>query len=912
MTENNKFIKELNEQIEGELHFDPISKKIYSLDASIYEVEPLAIALPKTVADLQNIVRIASKYGVPITPRGAATGITGGCLGKGLVIDTSKHLKKMAIEEKRAICEPGVIQDELNDALSPLGYRLGPDTSTGDRATLGGMAGNNAAGARSLHFGSMVDAVESIDLVLASGDIVHFGPLNEEQWQKKLKSTTHEGEIYRAAEEVRTKYKDAILKHFPKLPRRSSGYQLDRLLKPFPLNLAEIIVGSEGSLGVISSVAVKLAKKPSYLELHLFPFDSMQEAMKAVTPLLQTSPIALEMIDDKILTAGKAKWLEKIPKVLLIAEYDQPHSSTSPLILKEKEAMDSVWAVRKNGLGLLLSKRSYSRAIAFIEDVAIPPARLPEFMDRFLIYLSEKGKDAGIYGHVGPGCLHIRPYVDLRNPAEVALMKTIMQDVALMVKDLGGAMSGEHGDGLIRSWLNETLFGKEVIKAFQIIKNAFDPLGLMNPHKIVQPLPLENDLRKPPKQNPKTFLNFDGGLALSADLCNGNGACRKMAGVMCPSFQVTQDEYDTTRARANAFRELLQSEKPSKLDEEPLHDILELCIQCKGCKKECPSSVDMAKMKSEALYHYQEKHGYSLRSWLFAHIDTLCKLPFKALANFLGQKFYKLGGLAHPPPLFAKKRFSELAAEIIQPKGLPCVLLSDTYTEFYCPEVGIAAIHVLNHLGHQAILPPWKCCGRPAISKGFLPKAKQNAIELAKQLQDYPHLPIIGLEPSCLFTLFDEYKDFLGETWDPKNCQLFDSFIASQLPLDLQTTQKTALHGHCHHKAMHGMQDTLKVLRSLSEVTEIPSGCCGMAGSFGYEHGTFSKQIGELKLLPFIRNLPEETAIIANGYSCRTQISLYTDRKALHLAEWLFSQFKRSSEATGNFKGSSERDSRLL
>lgn len=902
MTEKNEFFNELKEQIEGDLYFDAISKNIYSVDASIYEVEPLGIAVPKTVLDLQNIIRIACKYKIYLTPRGAATGITGACLGKGLIIDTSKYLKKMRIEETHAFCGPGVVQDDLNNALSPLGYRLGPDTSTGDRATLGGMTANNSAGARSLYFGSMVDAVESIDLVLSSGEMVHFKPLNEEEWKEKLALATHEGDIYRAAEEVRIKHKDAILKNFPKLPRRASGYQLDRLLKPFPLNLAEIIVGSEGSLGVISSLSVKLAKKPSYLELHLFPFNSMQEAMEAVPKLLQTAPIALEMIDDKILNAGKSspalkgkvEWLELIPKVLLIAEYNQPHSSNSPLILKEKEAMENVWAVRKGGLGLLLSKRSYSRAIAFIEDVSVPPERLGEFMDRFLNYLAEKGKDAGIYGHVGPGCLHIRPYIDLRNPSEVALMKEIMQDVALMIKDVGGAMSGEHGDGLIRSWLNETLFGKETIEAFQKIKNAFDPLGLMNPHKIVQPLPLENDLRKPPKQDPATFLHFDGGLALSADLCNGNGACRKMAGVMCPSFQVTHDEYDSTRARANAFRGVLQGEKPSKLDEESLHDILDLCIQCKGCKKECPSSVDMAKMKSEALYHYQKKHGYAFRSALFAHIDTLSKFgfPFRGLVNFLTKKFYRFGGISHPPPAFADKRFSKWAEDFKQPQGLPCVLLSDTYTEFYCPEVGVAAVKVLNHLGYQVIVPPWKCCGRPAISKGFLPKAKKNAELLAEQMKPYleQDIPIIGLEPSCFFTLFDEYRDFLGKSWDPKNCQLFDSFLAKQSLKIVAKEQKVALHGHCHHKAMQGMQDTLKVLISTEcHVTEIPSGCCGMAGSFGYEkeHSDFSKKIGELHLLPFVRSLPEETAIIANGYSCRTQIDLYTGRKAMHLAEWL-------------------------
>lgn len=898
------FVKELQSEIQGELHFDSISRKIYSLDASIYEVEPLGIAIPRTVSDLQKIVSIAAKYNISIIPRGAATGITGGCLGKGLIVDTSKYLKSITIDEKNllAICQPGVIQDDLNGILSPLGYRLGPDTSTGDRATIGGMAANNAAGARSLHFGSMVDAIEAIDLILSSGEMLRLGPLEKEEWEEKLSLDTQEGEIYRTVEEVRTKHRQAIIDHFPKLPRRSSGYQLDTLLPSFP-NLAKIIAGSEGSLGVISSVTVKLAKKPSYLELHLFPFDSMMAAMKAVPDLLKTSPIALEMIDDKILTAGnsspafqgKIGWLESIPKALLIAEYQEPQES-SGLILKSKEEMELVWAIRKSGLGLLLSKRSYSRAIAFIEDVSIPPARLSEFMERFLKYLSSKGKEAGIYGHVGPGCLHIRPYIDLRNPSEVILMKEIMQDVARMVKDFGGAMSGEHGDGLIRSWLNETLFGKEIIEAFTKIKNAFDPLGLMNPHKIVNPLPLEKDLRKAPKQDPATFFHFDGGLALTADLCNGNGACRKKTGVMCPSFQVTQDEYDTTRARANAFRALLQGEKGS-LGDESLHDILDLCIQCKGCKKECPSSVDMAKMKSEALYH----HGSGLRSALFAHIDTLSALayPFREFVNFLARRFYSWGGISHPPPEFAKKRFSALVPHLKQVEGKPCVLLSDTYTEFYCPEVGIAAIHVLNRLGYHVTVPPWKCCGRPAISKGFLPKAKKNALELSQQLEPYIHqnIPIIGLEPSCLFTFFDEYRDFLGNSWNPSSCILFDSFIAKHLPLEGVLRRKVALHGHCHHKAIEGMQDTLKVLKSVAEVTEIPSGCCGMAGSFGYEkeHSAFSRKIGELHLLPFVRKLDQDTDVIANGFSCRTQIGLYTDRKALHLAEWLVNILKTKS-----------------
>lgn len=872
---SNAFEKELKSKI-SEVYFDPLTCKIYSVDASIFEVLPLGVAIPRNLEELVTIVKIASKHAVPLIPRGAATGISGGCLGLGLIIDTSKYLNKITkIGSDFAICEPGVIQDHLNEAVDPL--RLGPDTSTGDRATIAGMVANNAAGSRSLYFGSMVDSVEAVSLILSNGEIINFHALNETEWQQKLTLNALEGDIYRTAERIRQK-KESIEKQFPPLPRRSSGYNLRELIKPFPLNLAKLIAGSEGTFGIIASVTVKLVPKLPTTALKLLPFNSMMEAMEAVGPLLDTKPIALEMIDDKILQAGisspslrgKLNWLKEIPKALLIAEYPGISSET-----------ENIWEVRKAGLGLLLSKRSYSRAIAFIEDVSIPPAALPLFMKTFLDYLKSKDKEAGIYGHVGPGCLHIRPYMDIRKKEDVELMKTMMQDVAEMLKTVGGAPSGEHGDGIIRSWLNASFFGKEIYSAFQELKKAFDPLGIMNPHKVVNPLPIDGLLRKSAKQEPKTVLHFDGGLSLAADLCNGNGACRKSKGVMCPSFQVTNDEYDTTRARANAFR------GNDNLADPELHDILDLCIQCKGCKTECPSQVDMAKMKSEALFHYQEKNGYSLRNALFAHIDTLHKW---SLTNFnINEKLLKFIGIGLPLPKLAPLRFSK--TPLIQPEGKEVVLLSDTYTEFYCPEVGFAAVKVLNSLGYRVIVPPWQCCGRPALSKGFLKHAKANAKRLSAQVMPYmeKNLPIIGLEPSCFFTLFDEYRDFI-QGWEPKNCYSIDAFLAlHSYPIQVQA--KVALHGHCHQKAMEGMQNTLKILRSIDglEVIEIPSGCCGMAGSFGYEaeHTAFSKSIGELKLLPFIRKLSLDTSIIASGYSCRTQIQTYTDRKPLHLVEWL-------------------------
>lgn len=921
-----------------ELHFDEISRVVYSVDASIYEVKPLGIAIPRSQADLIKTVEIASRSNVPIIPRGAATGIAGGCLGEGLIVDISKYLcqiLELNLEKKEVKCEPGVIQDDLNQFLAPHEYRLGPDTSTGNRATLGGMAANNAAGARSLLFGSMVDALKEVELLLSSGEMIHFAPLSEKEWGQKLSLQNREGDIYRALETIRLGEREEIEAKYPPLPRRSSGYRLDELLKPFPLNPAKLIAGSEGTLGIISSLTLSIVPKLKKTELLLLGFKDILSAMRAVPKILEDSPISLELIDDKILKAaesapslrGKIYSLPKIPGALLVVEfprgatYRKMEGALFTELVQSEEAIENVWEVRKAGLGLLLSKRSYSRALAFIEDLSIPPKRLGDFMEQFLQLLQAKSKEAGIYGHAGPGCLHIRPYIDLRDKREVALMQEMMNEVSQLVIEMGGALSGEHGDGFIRSWLTEKLFGKKITSAFKLLKDAFDPLGLMNPHKIVNPLPVDKNLRKSPLAEPKTFLSFDaaGGLSLSVDLCNGNGACRKQKEVMCPSFQVTHDEYDTTRARAQTLRHLLNEKGVDPLSaplaDPKLHAILDLCIQCKGCKTECPSEVDMAKMKSEALYHYQEKQGYSLRNRVFAHLGFLsrCLFPIRFFHNgliksSLGKKIASFFGIVGPIPSFAKMRFSEMAKKIVQPEGKPVILLIDTYTEFYCPEVGVAALHVINHLGYKALIPPWKCCGRPAISKGFLNHAKENAFQLSSELKKLPleNIELISLEPSCQFTLFDEFPEFLPKELSKEKWLSFDAFVFKHLPNDLQAlskkvaiqkvaVHKIVVHGHCHQKALLGMQTTFDLLKKLPgvAVSEIRAGCCGMAGSFGHEkeHADFSKRIGELSLLPYVRSLSEDTSIIANGFSCRSQINYHTGRKAEHLAEWLSSEW---------------------
>lgn len=927
----------LKEATSCEVRFDVLSRKIYSVDASIYEVEPLGIVMPRTQEDLYQAVKIACQQNCTLTPRGAATGITGGCLGKGLILDTSKYLTSILDihwEKRYALVEPGVVQDALNKALAEKGFRLGPDTSTGDRATLGGMAGNNAAGARSLLYGKMVDAVEEIELILSSGQKLIFKEESEASWNDKLALPSLEGDIYRQLEAIRREFGETIRNHFPKLPRRASGYNLDELIKPFPINPAKLIVGSEGSLGVISKIKVKIELKPKLTALCLVFFDNIIEAMRTTLEMLSYSPIALEMIDDKILEAGrkspamrgKLDWLKTIPKAIFVAEF----MADSPEELKEKlshfknemlqknigfervelydpELISHIWSVRKAGLGLLLSKRSYTRAIAFIEDLSIPPANLAPFFEKFLAYLKQVNKEAGIYGHVGSGCMHIRPFINLQSQEELKLAKKMMLDIAEIVLEYGGAMSGEHGDGLLRSWLNEKIFGPQLYTAFKRLKKAFDPLNLMNPGKVVDGSAFEEDLRFVPEREPsvqKTFFTFakEGGLALSADLCNGNGLCRKKEGLMCPSFQVTNDEYDSTRARANALRSLFnQTIQPAHLSNPQLQKILELCIECKGCKTECPSQVDMAKMKAEALYQYQEKYGYSLKSRLFAHLASLLRWGsfFPTIANAIGPWIKSFIGIPKKRtlPYLAEKRFSKMHLE--QPSlNKSVILFNDTYNEFLHPEIGLAAIKVLNLLGYQVIILPWECCGRPLISKGFLKEAKQRAKLLAEKFLPYlkKGIPIVGIEPSCLLSFWDEYQEFLPEDQAKlfrENSFLFDAFLAKHLkkgePLFPSLEMGSILiHSHCHQKALLGTKPTLDVLRSFPnlKVKEIPSGCCGMAGSFGYDHYDFSMKIGELVLFKEITPHTQEI-IVANGFSCRTQIGDGTGKRAKHLAEFL-------------------------
>ena len=954
-------LEELKPTIRGEVYFDEISRRIYSVDASIFQVIPSCVVVAKSYEDIHRTVAASKSFNVPIIARGAATGITGGCLGEGIVLDTSKYMKKIVeinYEEAYAICQPGVVQDQLNKALEKEGFCLGPDTSTGNRATIGGMTANNSAGAHSLRYGKMVNNVISCRTVLSNGEIVEFGEESEESFKEKMNSGGRIGEIYSLVHEMMTKHSDEIDKAFPKIQRRVSGYNLDEVIKGFPLNMAKVIVGSEGSLGVIELVKVKISPKPANTVLSVLHCSDFGEALNKVEKILEHEPFSLELIDKNVIDLGKQSttmkgqldWLQGDPELLLVAEWD---GSTPGVAIKKQEdfekamadeeifyanvplnhktSQSKVWKLRKAGLGLLMSKRSDDRAVAFLEDVAVAPNKLGTFLQKYRDYFSKEDKECGFYGHAGVGCVHVRPILNLKKEQDVELMLKSMEDIAEILKESGGALSGEHGDGLTRSWLNEKMFGPEVYELFKRLKKAFDPENLMNPGKIVDaPRPGKNIKAQrnetPLNLNTQYTFGDEGGWNFAVDMCNGNGDCRKEdTGTMCPSFQAYGDERHSTRARAQSIDAILNGGVSHNefLGSKRVYEILDNCIECKACKTECPSNVDMAKMKSEFLYHYQQKNGYSLRSRMFANIGKLSKLASIApsVVNFANSTFpvkwiLSQIGIAKQRdiPHFARKTFSFwLKSTKSFNAEKTVVLLNDTFTEYNTPKLGKFSVSILNKLGYNVEVPPYTCCGRPMISKGFLKEAKVQAQKLIDLLKPYVEkdLTVIGIEPSCILTIADDYPELI-DTEDAKKvaaaCKTMDDFLAEIIDngefnlIFYEGKRNVLIHSHCHQKSLTGSESTLKVLNHLPGITasEIDSACCGMAGSYGYEkeHFDFSMAIGEKRLFPEIRKANVETEIVSNGMSCRCQIAHGAHRNPQHLVEFINQRIHNPMGAT--------------
>ena len=957
-------IRDLRKRVAGEVRFDPMTKVLYSTDASIYEIEPLGVVIPRTTDDALATVEVCGRHGVPILPRGAGTALAGQAVGRAVILDMSKHLNRILEvnpEERWARIQPGVVLDELNEQLRPHDLWFAPDLSPSNRATLGGMMGNNASGAHSIVYGRTVEHILEMQAVLPDGEVIGAHPVSPAEMTRLLGSTTREGEIYRTLHRLVSTHREEILARYPKILRRTGGYALDEFVDGRPFNLSRILVGSEGTLATTLEAKINLEPRPKPTEtaLVVVHYRSMLEALQSIGEILPTRPCAIELVDKYILDltrksldyARQMTFVQGDPGALLFVEYFgetgreladkldrlQTHLTaqgigTAFTRAVTPEEQQRIWKVRKAGMALLLGMLGDKKPIAGIEDTAVAPERLADYIARLDDIVRSHGAEAAYYGHASVGCLHIRPIIDLKQEPEVEKLRSIAEQVSDLVLEFGGAMSAEHGDGLARSCWNEKLFGPTLYRAFRELKAAFDPRSIMNPGKIVDAPPMTANLRyggKYKARQLKTFFSFSrqGGFDRAIEMCNGAAVCKKkLEGTMCPSYMVTLDEEHSTRGRANALRAAINGHLPADALTSPrMYEVFDLCLECKGCKAECPSNVDMAKLKYEFLAQYYARHGTPLRARLFGNIEALSRLgcAFAPLSTWVADsapfrwaldRWFGIHRNRHLPP-FARETFTRWFARRSGGRGVPIacpamgrgsrgpvVLFNDTYMTYNYPDLGKAAVKVLEAAGFEVVLAEKKCCGRPFISKGLIERAKENAAYNVDRLFRYAEqgIPIVGLEPSCILTFRDEYLDLVD---DPraetlaKGVFLIEEFLLGlhqqgKLDLPLRSgIQSVLLHGHCHQKALVGSSPSLQVLRLLpgARVEEVDSGCCGMAGSFGYEkeHYEMSLAIGNRRLFPAVQAAAPACQIVAAGVSCRQQIAHGTGRRARHLVEVL-------------------------
>lgn len=971
----------LNARLQGTLRLDALTRALYSTDASIYQIEPLGVAYPRVEEDLFVLAEVAADLGIPLLARGAGTSLAGQAVGAALVVDCSRHLHHILdvdAEQMQATVQPGVAGAALDSAAAPSGLMLGPDPASADRATLGGMIANNATGAHSIRYGMLADHLRSAEVVFSDGTGAELGPVGEGRARQLAAPGTRRGQVYAAALALRSEAAEAVRAGWPRVWRRASGYALDRLVGHVPslpagwyledgayppergLNLSALLAGSEGTLALIRRATVRLVPRPGATALVVLDFASLAAACDAVPDLLATRPAAVELIPHTIWERARrvpayARRLSGLPigaVFQLAVEYtgDDPAEArrrASALagrgtLLENPAAQADFWAVRKAGLGLLMSVHGDTKPVSFIEDVTVPVERLGDYVQRVEALLTEHGTRGEWYAHASAGCLHMRPLLNLKSEGGVRALRTLSSGVLEEAVRLGGVMSGEHGDGLSHSEHLPALFGPEILGAFRALKQAFDPAFLLNPGKIVPapgapPPRLDENLRYGPAYRTaavQTVFAFrrEGGFARAVEECNGAGVCLQSGGVMCPSYQATREEADGTRGRANALRAALSGRLSlSGLSDPALYDVLDLCVQCKGCKSECPSAVDLGRVKAEFLHQYQAVHGTPLRSRLFAEYGALARAarPAARLINAL-------------TPLRPTRRLLEAALGIsrarvmpaLAPTGFrrwfmrraaphpdgrsPVVLFVDTFVEHNHPEIGRAAVRVLEAAGCAVeVVPRQGCCGRTHISKGLLRRARalaQRNLEALSQAVARG-LPVVGLEPSCVAALRDEYLDFFPD--DPRARRLaeaactLEEFLTrpgpdGRPPLErLHFTAPSApwlVHSHCHTRAGPGGGPTLELLRATgAAVEEIDSGCCGMAGSFGYEveHQAVSMQIAEQRLLPAVRDgLRRGCMVVAAGASCRAQILDGAGVRPLHPAEALASALAAPARGT--------------
>ena len=968
-------IELLSLELEGECYLDQMMRLLYSTDASAYSEMPVAVVIPRSVNDLKKLIAFASAEKISLIPRAAGTSLAGQVVGNGIVVDVSKYFNnilELNTEESWVRVQPGVVRDELNLFLKPYGFFFGPETSTANRAMIGGMVGNNSCGSNSIVYKSTREHTLELKVLLSDGSEAHFKSLSFDEFIEKCSGSSLEASLYRSIRNLLGNYENQqeIRKEFPKksIERRNTGYAIDLLLDSSPFtagtedfNFCKLLAGSEGTLAFITEIKLGIVPLPSKaVGLLCVHFNSIDEALNANLIALKYSPVASELMDHYILECTKDNieqkqnrfFVEGDPAALLVIEYVKQDISevieTCRLVENEMrgvglgyhfpivfgEDIKKVWTLRKAGLGLLSNLPGDEKAVPVIEDTAVDVHDLPAYIQDFNLILKKYGLYSVHYAHAGSGELHLRPILNLKTEEGNRLFRVIAEEIAMLVKKYRGSLSGEHGDGRLRGEFIEQMVGSKNYEILREIKNTWDPENIFNPGKIIDTPLMNTNLRYKPDENAgefKTVFRYNGQNILQhAEQCNGSGDCRKshlIGGTMCPSYMASRDEKDTTRARANVLRTYLtNSKKLNRFDHPEIKEVMDLCISCKGCKAECPSNVDMAKLKAEFLQHYQDANGIPLRSLLISNFSTIAGLgsAFPRLYNFImtgrgiSEMMKTLIGfnVKRSMPLlnqttmrawFKEHRNFSKAGNPSSNDSKVVYLFCDEFTNYQDTPIGIQTVLLLERLGYEVRITQHSESGRASISKGLLRKARRiahkNIVYLSPVISR--KTPLIGVEPSAILTFRDEYLDLVDESYlkDAEelasNTFLIEEFLALEIHnQNISQEQFTAerklikFHAHCQQKAWN-LSESSSLIMSFPknyEVETIPSGCCGMAGSFGYEdeHYDLSMKIGGLVLFPQIINQPDTVIIAANGTSCRHQIKDGTGRMALHPVEVLF------------------------
>ena len=949
-------------------------RMLYATDASVYQEKPLAVAIPKNDTDIQSLIRFARQHRLSLIPRTAGTSLAGQVVGNGIVVDVSRHFSQILEvnqSEGWARVQPGIVRDDLNVKLRPYGLFFGPETSTSSRAMIGGMIGNNSSGLHSIVWGDTRSQVLALKVLLSDGSEAEFRALSADEYNQKCRLDNLEGEIYRATDRLlnHEKAQQLIEENYPvrSLQRRNTGYALDmlsdnQLYRPDsgqPFNFCQLITGSEGTLAFVTEAKIKLLPlPPANAALVCIHCHSLRESLLANLVALRHRPMASELVDKFILdfTAGHHTYhknrffIQGDPAAILMVEFmahdKEALEAKTQALLNDLQAANLgyacpvvygdearlVWDVRKAGLGLIRNMRGDAQPVNLIEDCAVSPDDLPDYIADLERLLDNHGVKACYYAHAGAGELHVEPMLNLKEERGRRLFRTILEETTSLVRKYRGSLSGEHGDGRLRGEYIASVLGEEVYGLLKEVKKVFDLQGVFNAGKITDTPPMDQFLRYEAGQKPpqvRTYFDFSAqeGILKLAEKCSGSGDCRKTeltGGTMCPSYMATRSEKDSTRARANVLRQFLSNDKGGNpFNRKEIYEVMDLCLSCKGCKAECPSQVDVAKMKAEFLQHYYQENGVPLRSWLIGHFAAAQRLAsaWPGAYNFLIKNrftaplikqslgFARERSLPALNPMtlhawFRRHRSSRPASAF--PNGR-VYLFCDEFTNYNDLEIGRKAVLLLEKLGYEVLMPHHLESGRALLSKGLVLKARQLAIRNVDLLDagTDPSIPVVGLEPSAILTLRDEYPELVPEGQREKarriagRALLIDEFLAREAAAGKVTaasftreSRLVKLHGHCHQKALSSLNFTQTII-SLPEnyKTEvIPSGCCGMAGSFGYEaeHYEVSMKIGELVLFPAIRSLPEGVVVAAPGTSCRHQIMDGTGRKAFHPVEILW------------------------